>query len=316
MLAGSALASAAGFVAFGFLDVDAHTVFAGAAIVVAGAATPPIEPCLRVLWSDLLDEDGAHAAYSLDTATQELIFTFGPLVVLALVALTGPTGGLVGAGVLCVAGTAVFASTPVSRAWRGVAVRRHWAGPLRSRPLVRLLCAIAAVGFTVGTFTVAVTAHAENVASRSDAAWLLAANALGALAGGIVNTMVKRSEDPSRRLFWLLVVLALGYLPLVVAPGLWGTVPLALLSGLALPPVLAGAMVLVDELAPAGTVTEAFAWVVTAFGSGYALGSAVAGVVLDASGYPLAMAVAVVGGGCGAALLRPRLTSPAVASRS
>lgn len=316
VLAGSAVASAAGFAGFGLADVHAHTVLAGVAVAVAGLATPPIEPCLRVLWSDLLDDETVHAAYSLDTAAQELIFTFGPLTVLGVVSVTGPAGGLAAAATLCLVGTAVFASTSVSRRWRGVAVRRHWAGPLRSRQLVRLLLGVVTVGFTIGTFTVAVTAHAEDVATRSAAAWLLAANAVGALAGGIANTMLRQGNDPSRRLFWLMAVLALGYLPLVVAPGLLGTVPLALVSGLALPPVLATAMVLVDALAPAGTVTEAFAWVVTAFGSGYATGSAVAGIVLDTSGYPFAMLVAVGGGAIGAALVRVRLTSPAVASTS
>jgi len=56
---------------------------------------------------------------------------------------------------------------------------------------------------------------------------------------------------------------------------------LAILSGLALPPLLTCTFVLVDELAPAGTVTEAFAWVITAFLIGSSTGSAVAGALVD-----------------------------------
>ncbi|MQA82823.1 MAG: MFS transporter [Streptosporangiales bacterium] len=306
----SAVVSAVGFCAFAAVDVGSRPVLAGVAVLVAGAATPPIEPCLRVLWSDLLSDDDVHAAYSLDTAMQELIFTFGPLVVIGMVALAGPGAGPVAAGVLCVAGTLVFASARPSRRWRGTAVERHWAGPLRSLPLVRLLFAVACVGLTIGTFTVAVTAHAEDVATRSAAAWLLAANAVGGLAGGVANTMTRPARDPSRRLFWLMALLAVGYVPLAAAPGLWATLPLAVVSGLALPPVLACAMVLVDMLAPAGTVTEAFAWIVTAFGTGYALGSALAGVMLDTLGYPYAIIGAVVVAGLGAALVRARLARP------
>lgn len=301
-----ALASAAGFVVFGFVDVTAHPLVSGLAVLVAGAATPPLEPCLRVLWSDLLPDGMVHAAYSLDTASQELIFTFGPLLVLGAVAVGGPTAGVVSAAVVGVVGTVGFATTRPSRHWRGVVADRHWAGPLRSARLIRLLVTIACVGCAIGVFTVAVTGHAEQVATRSASAWLLAANALGALAGGVVNATVRPARDPSRRLFWLMTGFAAGYLPLVFAPGLLGSMPLAFLSGLALPPVLAVSMVLVDALAPAGTVTEAFAWVVTAFGVGNGIGSGVAGAVLDAASYPVAMLVAVGVGVVGALLALSR----------
>ncbi|HEX6443887.1 MAG TPA: MFS transporter [Streptosporangiales bacterium] len=297
-----ALASAAGFVVFGFVDVTAHPLVSGLAVLVAGAATPPIEPCLRVLWSDLLPDGVVHAAYSLDTASQELIFTFGPLIVLGAVAVAGPVAGVVAAAAVGLAGTLAFATARPSRAWQPITAERHWAGPLRSARLVRLLFTVACVGFAIGVFTVAVTAHAEQVATRSASAWLLAANAFGALAGGLVNATARPARDPSGRLFRLMGLFAAGYLPLVFAPGLLGTMPLAFLSGLALPPVLAVSMVLVDTFAPAGTVTEAFAWVVTAFGVGNGIGSGVAGAVLDATSYPVAMLLAVAGGAAGALL--------------
>jgi predicted MFS family arabinose efflux permease len=53
---------------------------------------------------------------------------------------------------------------------------------------------------------------------------------------------------------------------------------------LLLPAVLAGDFGVVARLAPAGTLTEAFAWTVTAFGIGNAAGSALAGTLVDASG--------------------------------
>lgn len=145
---------------------------------------------------------------------------------------------------------------------------RHWARALRSARLVRLLVGVLFVGLAIGAFTVAITAHAEEVASRSAAAWLIAANAVGALIGGVVNTMVRPAVDPSRRVFWLAALLTAGYAPLVAAPGLVGTVPFAVVSGLALPPTLACVFVLVGAATPAGTATEAFAWVVTGFGAG------------------------------------------------
>jgi predicted MFS family arabinose efflux permease len=71
---------------------------------------------------------------------------------------------------------------------------------------------------------------------------------------------------------------------------------LAMVGGVFLAPVLACTFTLVDELAPQGTVTEAFAWVVTAMAGGAALGSAVAGRAGDLSGPSGAFACAGAGG--------------------
>lgn len=56
----------------------------------------------------------------------------------------------------------------------------------------------------------------------------------------------------------------------------------AALAGVFLAPALACAFIVVDRHAPAGTVTEAFSWLVTFFGVGAAIGTAVAGPSVEA----------------------------------
>jgi predicted MFS family arabinose efflux permease len=68
------------------------------------------------------------------------------------------------------------------------------------------------------------------------------------------------------------------------------------LSGVFLAPSLACAFVVVDRHAPRGTVTEAFSWLVTTFGVGAALGSAVAGPAVELAGTAAGFAVAAAGG--------------------
>lgn len=139
------------------------------------------------------------------------------------------------------------------------------------------------VGAGVGSTVVAVTGYAEAAGSRSWAGWLLAAQATGTLAGGLV--LAARSPgDPYRRLVRATLALGLGYLPmLLVSPlpvmAVWVTV-----SGFALPAVLTSVFVAADRVAPPGTAAEAFAWVATAFLVGSAAGSAVDGALLDATG--------------------------------
>jgi sugar phosphate permease len=77
------------------------------------------------------------------------------------------------------------------------------------------------------------------------------------------------------------LALAAGYLPLALPlpVGLW--LVAAVVSGLALPVVLGVVFQRVNHLSPANLVTEANAWVVTAFSVGAALAAVVAGVVTD-----------------------------------
>ncbi|WP_410645935.1 MFS transporter, partial [Amycolatopsis sp. lyj-346] len=79
-------------------------------------------------------------------------------------------------------------------------------------------------------------------------------------------------------------IFAVGYLPLLLTPTPPTMLVLMAVSGLALPPLLTIAFVAIDEVAPAGTVAEAFAWAATAFSVGSAGGAAVNGVLLDATG--------------------------------
>jgi predicted MFS family arabinose efflux permease len=265
----------------GFLTLAAGEPSLGIAVpaaLLAGAGAPPFESGLRVLWRDLLPEWQVHTAYSLDIAVQELIFIVGPLVSVAAIGAGGPAAGLYATAALQLLGTAWFITTPAVRRWRGVAAERHWAGPLRSTPLRLLLAAIVLVGAGVGSLPVAVTRLAEDAGDRSWAGWLLAAQATGALLGGLLNTRVKL---PERHAPWLAAALAAGYLPLVLAPAPPVMLPLAVVSGLALPALLTATFVAVDRVAPSGTAAEAFAWVATAFTSGAAVGAALNGAILE-----------------------------------
>ena len=276
VMAGAVAVSSAGFLtlAGGGLPLGA----AVPAALMAGAGAPPFESGLRVLWRDLLPESQVHTAYSLDIAVQELIFILGPLVSVAAVDAAGPAAGLFMTAVLQLVGTVWFISAPGVRRWRGVVAERHWAGPLRSTPLRLLLLAVMLVGAGVGSLPVAVTRLAEDAGDRSWAGWLLAAQATGALIGGLLTTRVK---PPERHVPWIAAGLAVGYLPLLAAAAPPVMVPLATVSGLALPALLTATFVVVDRVTPAGTAAEAFAWVATAFSSGAAVGAALDGAILD-----------------------------------
>ncbi|GAA3394710.1 MFS transporter [Cryptosporangium minutisporangium] len=254
---------------------------------VAGVATPPVEPGLRAIWPTVLPAPDVPRIYALDAASQELVFVAGPLLV--LVATTfGPAGGLYAAAAIGLLGTLWFASAPSSRTWRPEEVEeRHWAGALRPARLRRVYVGMLLVGLTVGTFPVAAAAFAEAAGDRGWATWLVAANAAGALIGGVWFSSRSERVSPGPVLPWLLCALGFGYLPLTFVPTTSGVFPLALalsvVSGLFLPLIITLVFLVIDRLAPAGTVTEAFAWLITAFLVGSSIGAAVAGALVAAA---------------------------------
>jgi MFS family permease len=293
VLWGSAVCAALGFAVVASGGHQVAVTVLGAAV--AGLGTPPLEACLRALWPALVRADLVPVAYTLDIAVQEIIFVVGPLLTLAAVALAGPVAGLVAAAVFPIGGVAAFSAVPAVRDWRGQPGRRHWAGPLRVPRFAVMLVGLACVGAAVGSLPVAFTGYAEAAGNRSLTGWLLAAQAGGALAGGLLYT--RAGQGSPRRLPLLAVGFAVGYAPLPLIPGPGSMAVLAMISGLALPPVLTVSFLAADRLAPAGTVVEAFAWIMTAFTAGSALGAALTGTLAGMNmryGFAVAPAIGLI----------------------
>ncbi|MFG3498423.1 MFS transporter [Streptomyces sp. NPDC047928] len=292
----AAVVSALGMVLLTFVGIDAP-VLAYAAVALAGLFTPPLEGGLRALWPSVLGrEDRVHRAYALDAIAQEVMFTVGPLLVTLLVSLWSPAAALLVINAIGVLGALSVVVSEPSRAWRSAPREAHWLGALRSRGLLALLGAFFFVGFALGSITVAAVAYADDHGRASVYGWLMAALGLGALVGGAVYGARQWAGPPERRLRFIVGLLALGYLPLALTPGVVAMTALAALSGVFLAPAIACAFIVVDRHAPRGTVTEAFSWLVTTFGVGAAGGTALAGPALESSGTTAGFAVAAVGG--------------------
>lgn len=268
-----------------------------AAVVVAGLFTPPLEGGLRALWPSVLgSEDRVHRAYALDAVAQEVMFTVGPLLVTLLVALQSPAAALVVVNVLGVLGALSVVVSKPSRDWRSAPREAHWLGALRSPGLLALLGSFLFVGIALGSITVAGVAYADDHGDSSVYGWLMAALGLGALIGGVFYGARQWAGAPERRLRVIVALLALGYLPLILTPGVVAMTVLSGVAGVFLAPALACGFIVVDRHAPRGTVTEAFSWLVTTFGVGAALGTAVAGPAVELSGTSASFAVAAAGG--------------------
>ena len=300
-----ALGHAAGLgalVALGLLGAPLTLLMATA--LVTGICIPPISAVLRPLLPGLVggDPELVTTAYALDAVLVELVFVSGPLLTAVATATLSPVAALVLAAVLVVAGTAAFAASEPSRGWRSE--RRdagHGAlGALRSAGLRTLVVVTLPIGFCFGAMEVTLPAFAEDVANRAWAGALIAIWSAGSALGGLwYGARAWRGGVAERyvRLAWLL---PLGYLPLAAAPSMAVMVPLCVLAGVTIAPLLTAGNQLVGDVAPAGALTEAFTWPITALVTGLAVGNAAAGAVVEAADWRAAFLVAAAGASLGA----------------
>ncbi|MFC7344457.1 hypothetical protein [Saccharopolyspora griseoalba] len=72
-----------------------------------------------------------------------------------------------------------------------------------------------------------------------------------------------------------------------------------MVSGICLAPALACVFAVIGDVVPAGTTTEAFAWLVTIFVMGNAIGTSLAGSVLENADLRAAFAAPALSACCG-----------------
>jgi hypothetical protein len=308
VLVGAAAVAAAALGGLGALPAGVPLSVVLALAATLGLATPPIAACLRALIPALFP-DRMRRMYAVDAAATELTWVAGPPLTLGVGAVWGTGVALAAAGVVLVAATTLFAMSPASRQWRPAAGRRSPGGALASPALRMLVLVMVGVGMVFGATEVAVTAAAGALGHTAAAGTLLGLWGLGSLAGGIVAA--RRGGGANGRGFaGLLALLGLGHAALGGATG--GVVALAVVivaAGTMIAPVLASAYAMVDSAAPAGTATEAFAWLATASAIGTSIGAATGGALADTTG-PAAAFVLAGAAGLAAAAVSLR-TAPA-----
>jgi MFS family permease len=275
-------------------DTPAGFLIAGA--VLTGLLLPPMSAAARALWADLLDRSVLPAAYALEAAVLELVYIFGPLVIVGIVASFSLRLALLVNGACVLVGTLWFASSRQSRHWRGAAgAERHWSGPLASRAVRVLLVAIALVGVALGAMEVGIAAVASASGTASAAGPILAASGAGSLIGGLLAGRFKPTDHPARRFAWLLLALAVGMVPWALAPSLVWLGVAVFIGSIPIAPAFATSSALIGDCAPEGTVTEAFTWNGTSLSGGLAIGAAATGLLANETPHaPLAIAAVLM----------------------
>ena len=270
----------------------------------AGFAMPPTSAVLRSMWPDLLRDRPQllQAAYALDSVSIEVIFVLGPLLTAAIAALASPATALIISAASVIAGTLAFTALPPSRAIQPdrEASRAGVLGALHSPGVRSLVLTSLPAGIGIGICEVALPAFSHASGAAELAGLLLAVWSAGSAVGGLVYGALSHRPPLGRVHLAVAGLLPLSLLPMAAAPSPAVMAVLVIPAGMFIAPLLATRNELIGWVAPPGARTEAYTWPVTAFVGGIAIGSAMAGGIVEASGWRPAFLVATAAAGIGA----------------
>ncbi|MGW2858239.1 MFS transporter [Streptomyces sp. NPDC001205] len=270
--------------ALSVVEAAARPGTAAGLVTLAGLSTPPLEAGLRALWPVVLpDEARRRAALALDTGAQGLIYVTGPPLVAVLSTTTGPRTAMVVSAALGLLGAVVVLSAAPSRRWRPAPVphRTGALGPLVHPGLRWLFVAVSGTGLALGAMNVWAVSLATDLGMDLLSGLIPAALSLGSLVGGFLYGRRTWPGSLTGQLLTAAALFAAGWLPLTAATGPVCSVALTAVPGLLLTAVITSAFLTVDALAPPGTTTEAYAWLIAAVGTGQAAGTALAGALAE-----------------------------------
>lgn len=268
------------------------SLLAGAAIMLVplaalvGATQPNVGAFARARWAALLErQPTAQTAQALESINDELSFLIGP----ALVALLA-TVGFVGLPIAVAMTLLLVGVFGITSRWSLVAPAPHREAtegpPWRPRfePGAGLLVSTAFLGATLGAAQVVQLAYATALGMPEGAALVFFVYSAASLVGAFVVAAVPWPMPARRRYSIALVGLAIGMAPTALVSGYVPFVLVAALAGLGIAPTFIQANGVVAEETPPGTRTQAFAILGSATVFGIAIGSAVAGISVDAVG--------------------------------
>ena len=272
-------------------------------VVAAGATSPAIGSYVRARWAALPgDASIARAGFAWESILDEVIFTIGPLLT-TYVAFTYGLATPLWIAAACVA---------VGSLWLSVARRtappvvpspggsRSLTRVLRSPGLRPVVVSGLGLGVLFGSLDVGVVAFTAEQGSGEFAGIALACFAAASMVGGILYGV---RQWPGSVLTHTQIAAAATAAVMLIVPFVPGNTTLAIAAaaaGFCVAPTLIGLFTLTRGLVPARNVTEGLTWTNSGLATGFALGSAVAGILVDAYGARFGLGTGFVGALCAA----------------
>jgi MFS family permease len=244
--------------------------------LVCGLATPPVQPAVRTIYPKMVNSRQLTPLFSLDASAQEIIWVVGPVVTTFVSTQIGTVWGILLAAALMVIGGVWFISSPELGRVRIPRSKRRF-GTVLTRPPVLLA---TVVGFLLIGACAAIEAGVVAAFGHdgAEAGIVLAIFSVGSLAGGLTLGHVPIGPwSTARRMFIVFVGTALA----AFSMDFWWLALTLFIAGIGIAPALAVLFAIVSASVKFSDTAEAYGWVGTGQLIGAALGSALAGFLID-----------------------------------
>lgn len=262
--------------------------------LIAGLSTPPIQSAVRTIYPKMVNSKQLTPLFSLDASAQEIIWVAGPVITTFVALQISTVTAILVALAFLVGGGAWFILSPEVGRVRIPRSRRKLGKVLTKPPvLLATITGFLLIGACSAIEASVVSAFGHDGA---ESGLVLAIFALGSLAGGLALGHIPVGPwAMARRMFVVFVGMAIA----LVSLNFWWLAFALLLAGIGIAPALAVMFAIVSASVKFSDTAEAYGWVGTGQLIGAAIGSAIAGFLIDASGatggFYVAAAFAFVG---------------------
>jgi MFS family permease len=250
-----------------------------AVALIAGLSYPPVQPAVRTIYPKMVTSRQLTPLFSLDASLQELIWIGGPVLTTFVSTQISTVLGILLAVVFLVVGGLWFILSPEVGRVRIPRSKRSF-GTVLKRPPVMLATVVGLLVIgacaAVEAGVVATFGHGGPQAGIVLAIW-----SLGSLGGGLALGHIPVSPwSLARRTGIVFAGLALATISL----DFWWMSGTLVIAGIGLAPALAVMFASVSASVRFSDTAEAYGWVGTGQLLGAAVGSAVAGFLIDSAG--------------------------------
>ncbi|GAA4051680.1 MFS transporter [Agromyces indicus] len=244
--------------------------------LICGLATPPVQPAVRTIYPKMVNSRQLTPLFSLDASAQEIIWVVGPVVTTFVSTQVGTVWGILLAAALMVVGGIWFIASPELGRVRIPRSKRAF-GKVLTRPPVMLA---TIVGFLLIGACAAIEAGVVAAFGHdgAEAGIVLAIFSIGSLAGGLGFGHAPISPwSTARRMF----IVFFGTVLAAFSMDFWWLAVTLFIAGIGIAPALAVLFAIVSASVKFSDTAEAYGWVGTGQLIGAALGSALAGFLID-----------------------------------
>ncbi|GAA4671919.1 MFS transporter [Frondihabitans cladoniiphilus] len=246
----------------------------------AGLSVPPIQPAVRTIYPKMVNSTQLTPLFSLDASAQEIIWVAGPVITTFVGTQVSTVAAILVAAAFLIGGGLWFIFSPEVGRVRIPRSKRSF-GKVLTRPTVLLstLTGFLLIGTCAAVEAGVISAFGDG---SPNSGFVLAIFAIGSLAGGLAlgHLPVGPWALPLR----LLIVFVGIVLTPIMATNFWWLCLTLLIAGIGIAPALATMFAIVSSSVRFSDTAEAYGWAGTGQLIGAAIGSAIAGALIDRMG--------------------------------